>query len=130
MQIFTQTNVNFLGKRMPAAVFSLLLDIWVRQHQALTLEKAVHKLTAVPAALFGIPNRGILATGNVADLVLFDPDTVAPQVPEYVHDFPCNGRRLISKAKGVEATFVAGTQVYERGTHTGALPGRVLRSYE
>ncbi len=113
-----------------AGYATALLDIWVRQHQALTLEKAVHKLTAVPAALFGIPNRGILAAGNVADLVLFDPDTVAPQVPEYVHDFPCNGRRLISKAKGVEATFVAGTQVYERGTHTGALPGRVLRSYE
>lgn len=107
-----------------------LLDIWVRQRQALTLEKAVHKLTAVPAAMFGIPNRGMLAEGKVADLVLFDPDTVAPQAPEYVRDFPCNGRRLISKAQGIEATFVAGTQVYERGAHTGELPGRVLRSYE
>jgi N-acyl-D-aspartate/D-glutamate deacylase len=107
-----------------------LLDIWVRQRQALTLEKAVHKLTAVPAAMFGIPNRGLLAAGKVADLVLFDPATVAPKAPEYVRDFPCNGRRLIARAEGVEATFVAGAQVYERGMHTGAVPGRVLRSYE
>jgi N-acyl-D-aspartate/D-glutamate deacylase len=107
-----------------------LLDIWVRQRQVLSLEKAVHKLTAVPATLFGIPNRGLLAEGKVADLVLFDPDTVTAKPPEYVHDFPRNGRRLISKAEGIAATFVAGTQVFDHGQHTGVLPGRVLRSYE
>jgi N-acyl-D-aspartate/D-glutamate deacylase len=107
-----------------------LLDIWVRQRQALTLEKAVQKLTSVPAAMFGIPDRGVLAEGKVADLVLFDPATVAAKTPEYVHDFPRGGRRLISRAEGVKATFVAGTQVFDSGTHTGALPGRVLRSYE
>ena len=107
-----------------------LLDIWVRQRQVLTLEKAVHKLTAVPASLFGIPNRGLLAEGKVADLVLFDPATVAAKPPVYAYDFPRHGRRLISKADGIVATFVAGTQVFDRGEHTGALPGRVLRSYE
>jgi len=111
-----------------AGYATALLDIWVRQRQALTLEQAVHKLTAVPAALFGIPNRGILAEGNVADLVLFDPQTVAAKPPEYVRDFPRQGRRLISRAEGVIATFVAGTQVYAQGTHTGAFPGHVLRS--
>jgi N-acyl-D-aspartate/D-glutamate deacylase len=95
----------------------------------LSLEQAVHKLTAVPAALFGIRDRGRLAEGYVADLVLFDPRTVAAKPPEYVRDFPRQGRRLISKAEGVVATFVAGTQVYAQGTHTGALPGRVLRSH-
>ena len=113
-----------------AGYATALLDIWVRQHQTLTLEKAVHKLTAVPAALFGIPNRGLLAEGKVADLVLFDPDTVAAQPPEYTYDFPRQGRRLISRATGIVATFVAGTQVFDHGEHTGALPGRVLRSYE
>jgi N-acyl-D-aspartate/D-glutamate deacylase len=107
-----------------------LLDIWVRQKKVLTVEKAVQKLTSVPAALFGIPNRGVLAPGKAADLVLFDPDTVAPRPPEYVYDFPDKGRRLISKADGVAATFIAGTQVFERGAHTGELTGRVLRSYE
>jgi N-acyl-D-aspartate/D-glutamate deacylase len=120
-------HVDFL---CDAGYATALLDIWVRQRQTLTLEKAVHKLTAVPAALFGIPNRGLLAEGKVADLVLFDPDTVAAQPPEYVYDFPRQGRRLISRATGIVATFVAGTQVFDHGEHTGALPGRVLRSYE
>jgi N-acyl-D-aspartate/D-glutamate deacylase len=111
-----------------AGYATALLDIWVRQRQVLTLEQAVHKLTAVPAALFGIPNRGMLAEGNVADLVLFDPQTVAAKPPEYVRDFPRQGRRLISKAEGIVATFVRGTQVYAQGTHTGTFPGRVLRS--
>jgi N-acyl-D-aspartate/D-glutamate deacylase len=111
-----------------AGYATALLDIWVRQRQVLTLEQAVHKLTAVPAALFGMPNRGTLAEGHVADLVLFDAQTVAAKPPEYVRDFPCQGRRLISKAEGIVATFVAGTQVYAQGTHTGAFPGRVLRS--
>jgi N-acyl-D-aspartate/D-glutamate deacylase len=107
-----------------------LLDIWVRQKKVLSLEKAVQKLTSVPAALFGIPNRGTLATGKVADLVLLDPDTVAPKAPEYAYDFPNKGRRLISRAEGVMATYVAGVEVFERGVHTGALAGRVLRSHE
>lgn len=113
-----------------AGYATAVLDIWVRQREALTLEQAVHKLTAVPAALFGILQRGTLLEGHVADLVLFDPTTVAPHPPEYVHDFPQKGRRLISRATGVVATFVAGTQVYAQGTHTGAFPGRVLRSGE
>jgi N-acyl-D-aspartate/D-glutamate deacylase len=107
-----------------------LLDIWVRQREVLTLEKAVHKLTQVPATLFGIPNRGVLAAGKVADLVLFDPATVTAKPPTYAYDLPNRGRRLIAKSEGVAATFVAGTQLYEHGTHTGALPGRILRSYE
>jgi N-acyl-D-aspartate/D-glutamate deacylase len=120
-------HVDFL---CDAGYATAVLDIWVRQHEALTLEKAIHKLTAVPAALFGIPNRGVLAESKVADLVLFDPTTVAAQAPEYAYDFPRQGRRLIARSEGVIATFVAGTQVYDHSTHTGAFPGRILRSYE
>jgi N-acyl-D-aspartate/D-glutamate deacylase len=107
-----------------------LLDLWVRQRQVLSLEKAVHKLTQVPATVFGIPNRGVLAEGKVADLVLFDPDTVAAKTPKYAHDLPCHGRRLVAESEGIKATFVAGVQLYDAGQHTGALPGRMLRSYE
>jgi N-acyl-D-aspartate/D-glutamate deacylase len=96
----------------------------------LSLEKAVHKLTQVPATVFGIPDRGVLEEGKVADLVLFDPATVTAKAPRYVHDLPCNGRRLISESEGIKAVFVAGTQLYDEGRHTGAMPGRVLRSYE
>ena len=107
-----------------------LLDLWVRKRGVLSLEKAVHKLTQVPATLFGIPNRGVLAEGKVADLVLFDPATVTAKAPRYAHDLPCNGRRLVSESEGIKATFVAGTQLYDEGKHTGAMPGRILRSYE
>jgi N-acyl-D-amino-acid deacylase len=107
-----------------------LLDLWVRKRGALTLEKAVHKLTEVPATLFGIPNRGVLAEGKVADLVLFDPATVTARPPKYAYDLPCHGRRLVSESEGIRATFVAGTQLYDEGKHTGAMPGRILRSGE
>ncbi|HEX2436966.1 MAG TPA: amidohydrolase family protein [Methylomirabilota bacterium] len=105
-----------------------LLDIWVRRNKVLSLEKAVHKLTQVPARIFGIPDRGVLAEGQVADLVLFDPDTVTAKTPRYAYDLPRNGRRLVSESEGIKATFVAGTQLYDDGRHTGAMPGRILRS--
>ena len=107
-----------------------LLDLWVRRRGVLTLEKAVHKLTQVPATVFGIPDRGVLAGGKVADLVLFDPATVTAKTPHYAYDLPCNGRRLVSESEGIKATFVAGTQLYDDGKHTGAMPGRILRSHE
>src|SRR4029079_6932497 len=102
-----------------------LLDLWVRKRQALTLvnavrkrqpltlEQTVHKLTQVPATVFGIPDRGVLAEGKVADLVLFDPDTVSAKTPRYAYDLPCNGRRLVAESEGIKATFVAGTQLYD-----------------
>jgi N-acyl-D-aspartate/D-glutamate deacylase len=107
-----------------------LLDLWVRRRGVLSLEKAVHKLTQVPATVFGIPDRGVLAEGKVADLVLFDPATVTAKTPRYAYDLPCNGRRLVAESEGIKATFVAGTQLYHDGKHTGAMPGRVLRSHE
>ncbi len=104
------------------------LDLWVRKRQALSLEKAVHKLTQVPATIFGIPDRGVLAEGKVAELGLCGPDTVSAKTPRYASDLPCNGRRLVAESEGIKATFVAGTQLYDDGKHTGAMPGRVLRS--
>ncbi|MBI5444522.1 MAG: amidohydrolase family protein, partial [Deltaproteobacteria bacterium] len=112
-----------------AGYATALLEIWVRQRKVLTLEKAVQKLTSVPAQLYGIPKRGVLAEGMVADLVLFDPDRVASKPPEFAYDFPLNGRRMVARAEGIVATFVAGVQLYDNGVHTGAMPGRVLRSH-
>jgi len=57
-------------------------------------------------------------------------EVVTAKVPRYVNDLPCNGRRLISESEGIKATFVAGTQLYDEGKHTGAMPGRILRSYD
>lgn len=111
-----------------AGYATAVLDLWVRQRKALTLENAVRKMTSVPARFLGIKDRGILAPGLVADLVLFDSDTVASKTPRFVQDLPGGGRRLVADAAGVTATIVAGRTVCMNGEYTGERPGRVLRS--
>ena len=113
-----------------AGYATYLLGRWVREHQVLTLEEGVRRLTSVPADLFGIPKRGRIASGLVADLTLFDPDTVDAKDPEYVWDLPGGGKRFVAKAKGVKTTVVSGQILYQDGEHQGGLPGKVLRSYD
>ena len=91
------------------------------------LERAVRKLTAVPAELFGIRERGTLASGHFADLVLFDPLRVIDCATELVYDLPGGGPRLLTKAEGIEAVIVNGAVAVERGELTGARTGQVLR---
>jgi N-acyl-D-aspartate/D-glutamate deacylase len=104
-----------------------LLGHWVRREQAVGLEEAVSMLTAQPAAAFGFADRGLLREGYVADLAVFDPETVAPGIPEILHDLPGGARRLVQKSEGFLATLVAGEILLRNGEHTGALPGRLLR---
>ena len=80
--------------------------------------------------IFGIRERGRLFAGYAADLTIFDFDTVGSSAehPEARHDLPGGGRRLVVPAQGVHYTIVNGEVLYENGRHTGALPGRVLRS--
>jgi N-acyl-D-aspartate/D-glutamate deacylase len=113
-----------------AGYATYLLGKWVRERQALTLEQAVRRLTSEVAEFFGIPDRGVVAPGKVADLVLFDPGTVDDEAPEFVWDLPGGGKRLVARAEGIHATIVAGEILYRNGRHTGAMPGRVLRSTE
>jgi N-acyl-D-aspartate/D-glutamate deacylase len=106
-----------------------LLGTWVRDKQVMTLERAVQRLTAEPAAFFGLQDRGRLAPGMAADVVLFDSDTVGSEKrPEMRYDLPGGGRRLVMPARGVHSTIVNGVVLYEDGRHTGTLPGQVLRS--
>jgi N-acyl-D-aspartate/D-glutamate deacylase len=107
---------------------SVLLRTWVRERGVLTLEQAIRKLTSVPAQLYGLTDRGVLANNKVADLVLFDPERVDAEPPHLVSDLPLGAPRLISRARGVAAVFVAGKQILADGEFTGAYPGRVLRS--
>jgi len=111
-----------------AGYATAVLDIWVRQRQALTLEQAVAKMTSVPARLLGMRERGVLAVGKVADLALFDPATVQSMTPRFVNDLPGGARRLLAEAKGVAATIVAGQVICRDGAYTGERAGRVLRS--
>jgi N-acyl-D-amino-acid deacylase len=113
-----------------AGYATYLLGRWVRENQVLSLEEGVRKLTSVPADLFGIPKRGRIAQGLVADLTLFDPDTVDAKDPEYVWDLPGGGKRFVVKATGIKTTIVSGQVLYQDGEHQGGLPGKVLRSYD
>ena len=111
-----------------AGYATYLLGKWVRERQALTLEEGVRRLTSEVAGFFGIADRGTIAPGKAADLVLFDPDTVDDEAPEYVHDLPGGGKRLVARSRGIHATVVAGRVLYQDNAHTGAWPGTVLRS--
>jgi N-acyl-D-amino-acid deacylase len=104
-----------------------LLSHWVREKQAFTLEQAVRMLTQVPATQFGFADRGLVREGFAADLVVFDPDGIAPEMPQVVNDLPSGARRLVQHARGIAATIVNGEVLLRDGKPTGALPGRLLR---
>src|SRR6266704_2394072 len=105
-----------------------LLSEWVRDKQVMSLEQAVRRLTFESASIFGLHDRGLLRPGMIADIVIFDPDTVKPLPLETVHDFPTGAKRIKEPAQGIHMTIVNGQVLLEDGKHTGALPGRVLRN--
>ena len=99
----------------------------MREKEALTLEEAVRQVTFIPASLWGFHDRGLLREGLAADLAIFDPATIAPQMPEVAYDLPAGEQRLKQKADGILATVVNGEILMENCEHTGALPGKLLR---
>ncbi len=117
-------HVQFLSN---FGVCTSLLGHYVRERRLLSLEEAVRQLTFKVASIFGIRDRGLIWPGWAADLVLFDPDTIAPRDAEEAHDYPGGFRRIVQHAIGVHQTIVNGEVLVEGGKHTGAYPGRVLR---
>jgi N-acyl-D-aspartate/D-glutamate deacylase len=112
---------------MDSSLQTHLLSYWVREKQAVTLEDAVRMLSFVPASQWGLTGRGLLREGYHADVVVFNPDTIAPMMPELTYDLPAGARRLKQKASGLLATVVNGEVVLRNNEHTGALPGQLLR---
>jgi N-acyl-D-aspartate/D-glutamate deacylase len=108
-----------------------LLGHWVRERQALRLEEAVRMLTSRPSEVFGITDRGRLAAGMPADVVVFDPETVGASGLRRVCDLPAGADRLVADARGVDAVIVNGVVIRRAGADavdpTGPLPGRLLR---
>jgi len=117
----------YVSQLMDSSLQTHLLYHWVRRKQAFTLEQAVRMLTLVPATLWGFADRGLIREGMAADLVVFDPETIAAEMPEVVDDLPSGARRLVQRARGIAATVVNGEVLLRDGKHTGALPGRLLR---
>jgi N-acyl-D-aspartate/D-glutamate deacylase len=91
------------------------------------LEEAVRMVTFEPASNWGIPNRGLLREGWAADLCIFDPETIAPLMPQVATDLPAGAKRLTQRADGILATVVNGDVLLRNGEHTGALPGQLIR---
>ena len=112
-----------------AGYCTYLIGTWVRDREAMTLEHAVKRITSEPAAFYGMTTRGTIAPGLAADFAIFDYDTIgSARRGEMRSDLPGGGRRLVMPAQGVQYTIVNGEVLFEDGTHTGAMPGRVLRS--
>ena len=105
------------------------LAYWCRERRTVSLVDAVHRLTAWPAAVLGLVDRGTVAVGAYADLNVLDPDRLRVGYPTYVHDLPNGKGRLCVKAGGYAATLVNGRIVTEHGRHSGLRPGRVLRRF-
>ena len=106
-----------------------LLGTWVREHQALSLEEGVRRLTSDPADVFGIRDRGRLLPGLAADITIFDPKTVGSgNRGERRFDLPGGAKRMVMPSQGICQTIVNGECVYAGGSITDARPGMVLRA--
>jgi N-acyl-D-amino-acid deacylase len=98
--------------------FANLLGRYVRDEKVIPLEEAIRKLTTMPAMNLGIAERGSLSVGFFADVVVFDPNSIAAKATfAQPHQY----------ATGMKHVFVNGTQVLRDGEHTGAKPGRVVK---
>lgn len=100
----------------------------VRERSLLPLEEAVHYLTERPARLYGVIDRGVIAEGAHADLVLFDADRIGPGAVTTRFDLPGGAARVYGEAEGIDHVFVNGHEVVSEGAFTDARPGTLLRS--
>jgi len=102
-----------------AGTFPRVLGRFVRERGWLTLEEAIRKMTSLSASRLGLLDRGTIAVGKVADLVLFDPLTVSDNA---------TFKEPFKLSSGIEKVWVSGQLAWDQGKSTGARPGRVLKS--
>ena len=127
------SNVTFsdsgahVSQIMDSSLQTHLLSHWVREKEALSLEQAVRFITYDTATNWGFHDRGLIREGMTADINVFDPEKIEPQMPLVVNDLPSGAKRLKQYADGILATVIAGKIVLKDKEHTGALPGKLLR---
>ena len=108
------------------------LSHWVRDKGIMSLEQAHYKISALPAWFADFKDRGTLRVGAWADIIVYNQEELGYlyDKPIYVNDFPGDERRLVQKPKGLRYTIVNGNVTFEENECTGALPGKLLRSYD
>ena len=92
-----------------------LLGHWVREQQVMPLEEAVYRLTGKTALMHDITDRGFIAAGKVADITIFNPDTIAPKPREPLATLPAGGVQVKREAVGIDKVIVNGTVLFENG---------------
>jgi N-acyl-D-aspartate/D-glutamate deacylase len=117
---------SVINVEYPTACFKEL----VRDEGIFTVEELVQEFTDIPAKLYGLTDRGRLAEGYWADIVIFDPETIASSPVEMRFDFPGGAPRLFNHGIGVETVLVAGETLVRDGKLTGARAGKLLKSGE
>lgn len=103
-----------------------LFSHFVKECGALSLESAVKKITSDTALIWGMPDRGLLREGYVADVTVFDPDTIARGDEYYTQDVPGEGSRYVRDAKGIDTVIVGGSVAYSGGAYTDAANGEII----
>ena len=116
-----------VGQILDASQPTWFLTYWVREQGVVPLERAIQRLSADGARLFGLAGRGTVEPGSAADVNLIEWDRLSLPLPTFEHDLPQGAGRFVQRAGGYVATVVGGEAVMEHGQHTGALPGQVLR---
>jgi N-acyl-D-amino-acid deacylase len=103
------------------------LATWWRDEKVWRLEEAIRRMTALPAAVLGLRDRGLLQTGFAGDVFIFDPDRIDVGSCTADRDVVLGVERFRAVPVGIEATIVNGEVIVQRGERTGALPGQVVR---
>lgn len=118
------------GQICDGSMTTSFLSLWARDRQGqngIPLETVVHHISRRTAAHLGWLDRGVVTPGYLADLNIIDLAGLECAPPEIVTDLPAGGRRLLQAAKGYRWTFKRGAMTFEDGTHTGELPGTLVR---
>lgn len=118
-----------VGEIIDADSTTFVLASLARDRGIMTIPKAVHKLTGMPASVLGLKERGQVKEGWHADLNIIDLEALGSTQPVYQHDFPYNGGRFVVQSTGYDATIVGGQVVIQKGELTGQRPGQVIREF-
>jgi N-acyl-D-aspartate/D-glutamate deacylase len=114
-----------------ASLPTFMLAHWVRDRTRgarLPLERAVQMLSADPADLYRLSDRGRVQPGLRADLNVIDLANLALPLPEVAHDLPTGARRIVQRAHGYRATLCGGQVTFRDGRPTGARPAGLIRA--